>query len=218
MNIPEQYGFMPVNPNDKFKYHCSRCGECCRDVKNAIMVESLDLFRIAKSLNIKTSEAMEKYTHMTYLTEHYPILVLNTKECQNTCIFLRDNKCSTQNSKPRACRIYPLGCGPTDDLTDFEYCIVSKKTHHFAGETFTVKDWFDRYLTAEDRDYIITDMKLAGEVSKLLQKIPEHRIKEAVYCILLYKYGLYETDRDFKTQFITNAALLIQDLKKLIQE
>lgn len=216
MTISEQYGFTPVNPDDRFKYHCSQCGKCCHAVKDAIMVESLDLFRMAKCLKIETSQAMEKYTHMVYLTEYYPVLMLNTIENRNTCVFLKDNKCGIQNGKPRACRMYPLGCGPNDDLTDFEYCIVSKKPHHFTGETHTVKDWFGRYLTAEDREYIISDMKLTREISKLLRKIPEHRFKEAVYCVFLYKYGLYETDGDFKTQFMRNAALLIQDLKKLI--
>lgn len=218
MTIAEEYGFTPVNPNDKFKYQCSLCGECCRDVKDAIMVETLDLFRMAKCLKLETSKVMEKYTHMVYLTEHYPVLMLNTNDDRDTCVFLKDNRCSIQNSKPRACRIYPMGCGPNDDLTDFEYCIVSKNPHHFTGETHTVKDWFDKYLTAEDRDYIINDYKLLGEVSYLLRKIPEEKSKEAVFGILLYKYCSYETDRDFKPQFMKNGALLIHELKRIINE
>ncbi len=41
-------GVKLVMPDDKFSFHCSRCGECCRNVENAIMLESLDVFRISR--------------------------------------------------------------------------------------------------------------------------------------------------------------------------
>ena len=216
MRMPEDFGFIPVKPEDAFKYHCSQCGECCKNVKESVMVESLDLFRIAKLLKIETYQAMEKYTDSVFLTEHYPVLMLKTKEPNDSCIFLNGNKCSVHEAKPRACRMYPLGAGPKDDLSDFEYLIVSKRQHHFTGETHTVKDWFDCYLTAEDREHVITDLRFCRDINILLMLMLPHIKNDALHILFMNKYVIYDTSEPFQLQFVKNMIRLKQDLEKMI--
>lgn len=35
-------------PKKHFDFHCSLCGDCCRNVKDAVVCESLDVFRLSR--------------------------------------------------------------------------------------------------------------------------------------------------------------------------
>ena len=39
-----------VHAKDCVDYQCRRCGQCCRHIKDSLMVESLDAYRLANYL------------------------------------------------------------------------------------------------------------------------------------------------------------------------
>ena len=39
-----------VHAKDCVDYQCRRCGQCCRHIKDAVMVESMDAYRLANYL------------------------------------------------------------------------------------------------------------------------------------------------------------------------
>ena len=122
------YGFQKVMPDDYFQFNCSRCGGCCRKVKDSIMVESLDLYRLARFLKMEMSDIILQYTDTTFLAWGFPVFMLKTTPPADACIFLKESRCSVQNAKPRACRLYPLGVGPDEDNPGtWLNFIVSKK-------------------------------------------------------------------------------------------
>ena len=41
-----------VRSKDWVNFHCLKCGQCCRDLENVVMVESLDAYRIARYLRL----------------------------------------------------------------------------------------------------------------------------------------------------------------------
>ena len=79
----------PVRSKDRVDFHCQMCGQCCRNLENAVMVESLDAYRIARYLrehgqpNMDMALFYEQYTSPMLLVEGYPIMRDRRKFCVN---------------------------------------------------------------------------------------------------------------------------------------
>lgn len=40
----------PVTLNEQVLFQCKRCGGCCRNVKDSIMLEPMDIYRLSRHL------------------------------------------------------------------------------------------------------------------------------------------------------------------------
>lgn len=40
----------PVRPKDRGCFHCTRCGNCCRDLEGELMLEPADAYGLARFL------------------------------------------------------------------------------------------------------------------------------------------------------------------------
>lgn len=104
-----------VHAKDCVDYQCRRCGQCCRHIKDAVMVESMDAYRLANYLrgcdpNICTiDDVLTRYCEPMPLTQEcFPIFMLKTTGPDDSCIFLKDGLCSIYEARPRTCRLYPF--------------------------------------------------------------------------------------------------------------
>jgi Fe-S-cluster containining protein len=210
------HGYKQVSNTDYFHYDCSECGDCCRNVKDSIMVESLDLYRLARFLKIEISEVITQYTNTAFLAARFPVFMLKTKQHMDACIFLRASRCSVHEAKPRACRTYPLGVGPNDDNPEsWLSFIVSKKLHHFTGQRRCVGDWIGENLTAEDRTFVAADYNYTGELAKLMKNIDSRHDDQVMELVLFYKYVAYDMTEDFQPQYTRNMTQLKKQLERL---
>jgi uncharacterized protein len=82
-----------------FSYKCGGCGRCC--VHKAIRVGPYEILRLARQLNLSTSEFIAKHTKSGGT-------ILQTTP-QAACVFLTDKGCGVHADRPLACRLYPLG-------------------------------------------------------------------------------------------------------------
>ena len=71
-----------VHAKDCVDYQCRRCGQCCRHIKDAVMVESMDAYRLANYLrgcdpNICTiDDVLTRYCEPMPLTQEcFPIFM-----------------------------------------------------------------------------------------------------------------------------------------------
>ena len=127
------------------------------------MVESLDLYRLARFFGIEMSEVITQYTDTAFLAWGFPVFMLKTKPHRDTCIFLKSSRCNVYEARPRTCRIYPLGVGPDDERSgEWLNFIVSKKQHHFMGNKRRAGDWMNSNLTPEDRAFVLADYNHTG--------------------------------------------------------
>lgn len=212
----DKYGFQKVSSDDYFRYDCSGCGDCCRNIRDSVMVVSLDLFRLARFLGLDTSEVCLRYTDTAFLAWGFPVLMLKTKQHIDACVFLRSSRCSVHSAKPRTCRAYPLGVGPDDDNPgEWLNFIVSKKQHHFTGRHRRVGDWLGENLTPEDREFVALDYSYTGELAKLIRAIDKRHEDEVLKLILFFKYLAYDTAENFPPQFTRNMEQLKGQLERL---
>ena len=67
-----------VFPNDRIPFQCRRCGSCCRDLEDQLMLEPLDAYRLAQHLKrsgavAEMEDVYAKYAHAAVLAEGYPM-------------------------------------------------------------------------------------------------------------------------------------------------
>jgi Fe-S-cluster containining protein len=209
----------PLRPEETFRFECRQCGECCRHVKAAVMIESLDLFKLARHFNLDTADVANWYLEAVTIEWGAPILVLKTKQHEDACVFLKAGKCSIQAVKPRVCRLYPLSVGPDDKNPDsFLFFNVSDQEHHFHGPEYRIGDWTDTNFNEEDREYIKTEYRAIHECGKLMKRIPREYEDRVIFQMLRYRYFQFETDEDFLRQYALNMAFLKRELQALVKD
>jgi len=93
-------GKMKIVDGKKFK--CTQCGACCK-WEGVVVLTPKDIDRLTKSLDEDKEEFLKKYT-----TTQGKNTVLSNKPNTNTCVFLKNNKCSVWDDKPKQCADYPI--------------------------------------------------------------------------------------------------------------
>ena len=225
-----EYGFLkgikPVRPDDEFSYQCSLCGDCCRKVKESIMLDSLDVFRISRYFAQignpvqAIEEILTEYTTPVPLTDlGNPIFLLNTKGPKDECVFLQSGRCSAQPAKPRTCRLYPLSAEPGNKEDNFNYVIDSQKQHHFTGPKIRVGDWMDENFSSEDREFTALEYKISAELGRLMRRLKEKGVddRRMLFPIMLYRYFDFDLDAPFMPQYRKNIEALKSALTGMIE-
>lgn len=212
-----------VHAKDCVDCQCRRCGQCCRHIKDAVMVESMDAYRLANYLrgcdpNICTiDDVLTRYCEPMPLTQEcFPIFMLKTTGPDDSCIFLKDGLCSIYEARPRTCRLYPFSVGPGERGRDFEYCLCfdHNQQYHFNGGKVSVKDWFYRNFPRMEKEYLKQEYAAITEIGKRMRSISPELCKQMTFQVLFYRYYNFDLDQPFLEQYAQNTRLLLEKLRQ----
>lgn len=213
----------PVRGNDWVLFSCQQCGDCCRNVENAIMLEPLDAYRLARYLRqlgeVDTIEDVySKFTHPTLLSEGFPIFLLNTQEPNDSCVFLEDNRCRIYDARLKVCRLYPFTVSFARRGKNYGYfqCLDSHR-QHFCGSPVLVKDWMYQNFSKQDRDYLDSEKTILPELGKLLRELAPGVQERCLFQLLYYRYYNYDLDQPFLEQYTRNHHALMEELRHQLQ-
>ena len=137
--------------DDTFNFSCSRCNNCCkhRPGEGGFTIPHLlpyDIIRLSRSLNITTTEFLDRYAEFDQLDWppiRLPILKFIGDEQEMRCPFLDDSGCSVHEDKPMICRLYPLGKSTLEAET---LILLPKRLKHClggSGREHTVREWLE---------------------------------------------------------------------------
>ena len=212
-----------VTPSTKIRFKCTGCGECCRHVNESVPVSCQDAFYLTKYLRDTGSDI---YYIDQFLSEYatpellddcgFFVYFLNTVGENDTCIFLKDNRCSVQKAKPTACRLYPFMVDPTG-AGGFRYLYSNEREHHFRGPLVETKSWMKKNFSQESRAFMQEEYAKAGSIGKYLRMIPESRKTEALMHFLRLRYSEYDLDQPFLEQFRRNQEKLLAILYRMAE-
>ena len=210
-----------VTPSTKIRFKCTGCGDCCRHVKETVPVDSQDAFRIAKYL-METGEDvfcidqfLLEYATPALLNEcGYFVYFLKSVGEDDACVFLKDNRCTIHEAKPRACRLYPFMVEPNES-GEHRYLYSRERTHHFRGPIVETRSWMKKNFLKEDRAFMQADYSKVRLIAMLLKEIPENRITEAALHLQRLLYSEYELDAPFLEQFQRNQEKLLAILARM---
>ncbi len=93
------------------KYHCKRCGACCRH-QDGIVISLNDAHLIARRLRVTLKRFVRRYCQETIVFDvfgHGPFKGIAIKTKKGVCPFYsgRDG-CTVNDAKPLVCRLYPF--------------------------------------------------------------------------------------------------------------
>lgn len=214
----------PVTSSEQVSFHCKRCGACCRHVRESVPLNTLDAYRLAKYLRSRGEHidcldtVFARYTEPVLLHESgFTVFMLNATGPDDTCIFLKDNRCTIQQAKPTACRLYPFAVEPAPD-GGYKYLLSMEQSHHFKGGQVQAGRWMKKFFTSEDGEFMRIDMGSAPVIALLMGKIPESRQKRALTLYLWYRFSDFDLGRPLVEQYRQNTSTLIAKLKKMQKE
>ncbi|MBP1737655.1 MAG: hypothetical protein H6Q60_1536 [Oscillospiraceae bacterium] len=217
----EGYQVRVVRPKDWVTFRCQRCGACCRHVKQKVMLESLDAFRLAKFLKQRgdavtgMDDVLGQYTESVPLENGYPIFVLQVSGPEDACVFLKDGRCSVYEARPRACRLYPFTVGPGTKGRDFEYLLCTEAPYHFTDGRVLVNDWMYQNFKREDKEFVKREYDSAREIGRRLRQLGSSQLRRALSPILFFRYYNYDLEKPFLPQYDRNLTHLMKKLREL---
>lgn len=199
-----------VTPSTRIRFKCTGCGECCRHVKATVPVDTLDVFRLTRYLRDTGEEIccmdqfLDQYTDPALLNEcGFFVFFLKSVGEDDSCIFLKDNRCTVHAAKPRACRLYPYMVEPNKSGA-CRYLYSREREHHFCGPVIETRSWMKKNLPKEDRAFLQEDYSRTGTIARLLRRIPEEQKPEALFHFYRLRYSAYDLDKPFLIQFREN--------------
>lgn len=202
--------------NERVPFRCQLCGECCRRVKDSIMLEPIDVFRLARYLQkqgepvLGTEDILEQYAHASWLEDKFPIFLLNTAGTLDACVFLKDGRCSVYEARPHVCRIYPFSAAPGRKGRDFQYFLCMEKSHHFSDGLVRVKDWLSENFPRETRTALKADYDAIPVISRNILAMEAEKFQSLLFQFLYYRYFNYELNKPFLPQFRSNLEQLME--------
>ena len=141
-----------LGPDDEFTFACHSglpCfSTCCADVN--IILTPYDVLRLTRRVDLETKDFLDKHTLIPISKDlHLPVVLLKMEGDAKRCPFVGDEGCTVYESRPWACRMYPVMSGlpparanlkpePLYFLAEDDFC-----KGHGTGKVFTVAKWMD---------------------------------------------------------------------------
>lgn len=199
----EAYMKGELKPGDTFKFECEMCGNCCRKRKEPIVITWVDVFIIAKALNVDPVDILTKHTEF-YIGDnsHLPVIVLKER-LDGSCSFLRKGKCSIQQNKPAVCALYPLGRFYDGRDQKFHYFVNPHtcQLSHNTGKEWTLQEWMALFGLNKSEGMAMEWNKLLHGLSMVTYKMKKEDIQGKLLNVLLIAmYVGYDTNYSFIDQ------------------
>lgn len=208
-----------VRMEERVTYHCTCCGDCCRNIENAVMLDGYDLYRLAQHFKLPIMQVINRYaTPMSLDESGYPMFVLNTTGSDAACVFLKNNRCTVQAAKPRTCRLYPLTAGPGKGAVPLRYYLCLEKPHHFEAGEIQVDKWLNDCFGNKDRRFLQTEYTYIPEIAASYRMLTEERKTMARTQILFFRYFNFNPKHPFTPQYEENNVELLHSLMRLVRQ
>lgn len=194
---------------------CKGCSACCHGMGNSIVLDPLDLYRIATGLGLRFEALLGEKIELNIVDGVIlPNLRMDAAKEEEPCVFLNEKgRCSIHSYRPGICRIFPLGRIYEDN--SFSYIL---QVHECAKENKSkvkVSKWIDTPDVKHNQRFIADWHYFLKDVQAyLLEKADDDLIKKVTMQILQYFYiEPYDQERDFYEQF----DLRLAQMKKILK-
>lgn len=216
-----------LGPDDKFRFWCTACGECCSHTEGVIL-EPGDIYRASKYMGITPKEFFEEYCEWYIGPDScFPLIVPKTVGITRDCIFLKDRKCRIHKAKPSVCEIYPLGrmIQMDDDEPKVIYRLQSVRCGKMCRES-TVREWLSRTGIEKSEEYFLEFHNMLTKVTPPLRKLflgdKYNKLLDFTAKMLIGMVYLdYDMDGEFVPQFKKNteeALKMIREIDEIIEK
>jgi Fe-S-cluster containining protein len=225
-----------LNNEDKFKFTCTVCGECCRNRDNEITVFPYEMFNLCKALNMKSQEVVEKHCKF-YVGDNsgIPYFTIRFKEVgtgdnsYTVCSLLRKQdgvfKCMVHEYKPLVCALYPLGRLYNKNTKEVNYFLQPIVCNAKLEDEHTLSSWLEQ-SRINDTEQLFSDFNIfisrVTHIFKFREYFDNDKISDKsknMFCNLYVSilYGDLQDSKDIRADLNKRYDKVIElcnDLKK----
>ena len=181
---------------------CKGCSACCRDMGESIILDPMDVYRIAEHTGMFFQTLLTGRIEL-HVVDGIILPSMKMDGGRNCCTFLNEEgRCSIHAYRPGVCRLFPLG--RYYENNGFRYFLQVHECPKKNKTKIKVQKWIDtpdikryeQYIT--DWHYFLNTL----ETLPLEAQVPEEKAKEINLRLLKDFYmSPYENSADFYTQF-----------------
>ena len=200
----------------KFKFECTQCGKCCRNIQpeDKVLLTSVDIWRMAKALDMDVPDFIGQYCDLVPGGESMlPLLVLKDR-MDGSCIMLKKGLCTVHEGKPLVCALNPLGryflYNEVTGEYDFHYFLRDESCEGRKQEKEqTVQEWLDRYGLEEYDESIKLYKRLGAVCSRMMHDAKTIEEKRELFQTAFFlMYAKLNKDVDIYGQLAQNLAFI----------
>lgn len=209
-----------ITNRQPISFKCSACGACCKNVRDSIVLEPLDSFRIIRDklrngCTDSADDILWSIADLKELSRGFNVFVLRTVNDSGVCNMLGNNRCTIYSVRPRTCRLYPFTAEPCPEEHRIKWHLCTEQTHHFGKGTVTAREWQRKNVSSEDEEFLYEECRVLPELGEILRKVPEDKLQQAEQHVAVYRYLAYDFSQPFMPQFKENMLFLKSMLGKL---
>lgn len=196
--------------NDMVKAGCDGCRDCfscCCDMGTSIVLDPLDMHRLARGLGESPAGLLEKYLELN-VVDGIVQPNLPMAGASERCRFLNEEgRCSIHPFRPGICRLFPLG-RYYDGSGGFQYFLQVHECRKEARTKVKVRKWidtpepsrYDAYIGEWHGFLVSLQEKLARENPAGEKRAGEQANAVSLYILKTFYLTPYETE-DFYGEF-----------------
>lgn len=218
-----------VKPEQKLRFHCTQCGDCCRN-REDIILTPYDLFQIAKYRQLRPGEILRRYCTLSIdPSTGLPAVTLKPNKRTHACPFLKNNLCSVQPVKPTMCALFPLGRvvklgnpgEATGDRDREMFYVLQDVSCGTWDEEHSVEEWLSKHDHEIGEAWFLEWVDALEKVVPLIRFaelfMPDKLVNEVHKVFIRTMYQNYLIRVDFMAQFRENLANMLAFLNKIKQ-
>lgn len=210
----------PITNRQPISFKCSACGACCKNVRDSIVLEPLDAFRIIRNklrsgCTDSADDILWSIADLKELSRGFNVFVLRTVNDSGVCNMLDNNRCTIYSVRPRTCRLYPFTAEPCPEEHRIKWHLCTEQAHHFGKGTVTAREWQRKNVSSEDEEFLYEECRVLPELGEILRNVPEDNLQQAEQLVVVYRYLGYDFSQPFMPQFKDNMLFLKSMLGKL---
>jgi len=191
--------------NDMVKadcHDCEGCSACCRGMGQSIVLDPLDIHRLAENLGQNMGQLLG---HALELSVVDGIVLPNLRMCGESecCAFLDENgRCSIHAYRPGICRLFPLGRYYEEENRSFRYFLQIHECRRTNRTKVKVKQWIDTPEAKRYDQYVADWHYFLKSLQAGFSGASDEQIKDTSMRLLKEFYFLpYDKEKDFYGQF-----------------
>lgn len=211
---------IPVANRQPIPFRCTACGACCKNVRDSVMLEPLDAFRIVRHFRENgcadtAEDILGRIAERKALSDCFDVFVLKTVNDSGVCVMLKNDRCSIYPVRPHTCKLYPFTAEPCPKEHRFRWLLCTEQAHHFGAGKVTAREWQRKNVSAEEKEFLFEKWRVVPQLGELVRKLPEENREQATQMIFAYQYLAYDFEQPFLPQYKENMLFLRSLLGKL---
>ncbi len=187
---------------------CEGCSACCRGMGTSIVLDPLDVNRLACGLQMTFEELLSENVELNVVDG---LILPNLKMVEEKCGFLNEEgRCCIHPIRPGICRLFPLG--RYYENGGFKYFLQVNECRKENRAKVKVKKWIDTPDLKSYEAFVNDWHNFLLALEKYIAGNPEEQKAVSMYILRHFYLSPYEEERDFYTQFAKRLARGYEEL------